>query len=293
MKLEGRVALVTGAGRNIGRATALKFAAEGANVVVNARGNAEEVEAVAAEVRALGVDAMPALADVSDRGQVDRMVSDAMQRFGRIDILVNNAAIRPSMPFAQFPWADWERVRGVILDGAIYCTQAVIPSMVERSFGRIIFLSGDGAHRGGPQRAHVSAAKLALTGLARGLATEFGPQTFAPTSSPPAASIPPGTCPGIPGAPLRPRAFPSGGRAPPTRSPPRACSSSQRTPATSPDKPCTSTAASTTTEPVPRPQPRAASGAHQRLPPRKSRRRRLCYPAEESPSFQRAFGSGA
>ena len=178
MKLEGRVALVTGAGRNIGRATALKFAAEGANVVVNARGNAEEVEAVAAEVRALGVDAMPALADVSDRGQVDRMVSDAMQRFGRIDILVNNAAIRPSMPFAQFPWADWERVRGVILDGAIYCTQAVIPSMVGRSFGRIIFLSGDGAHRGGPQRAHVSAAKLALTGLARGLATEFGPHNI-------------------------------------------------------------------------------------------------------------------
>ena len=175
MKLEGRVALVTGSGRNIGRATVLKLASEGANVVVNARSNSEEVESVAAEARALGVKALPVLADVSDREQVSRMVSAAMAEFGRIDILINNAAIRPSMPFTEFSVEEWERVRGVVLDGAIYCSQAVIPSMVQNRYGRILFLSGDGAHRGGAQRAHVSAAKLALTGLCRGLATEFGP----------------------------------------------------------------------------------------------------------------------
>ena len=123
-RLEGKVALVTGAGRNIGRATILKLAAEGANVVVNARANRDEAEAVAAEARALGVDALAVLADVADRTQVDAMMETATERFGKIDILINNAAIRPHKPFTEITIEDWEQTRGVVLDGAFYCTHA-------------------------------------------------------------------------------------------------------------------------------------------------------------------------
>jgi 3-oxoacyl-[acyl-carrier protein] reductase len=172
-KLEGKVALITGSGRNIGRATALKFAGEGAHIVVNARANEAEAEAVAREVREKGVKALPILADVAKKDEVDRMVERAMSEFGRVDILVNNAAIRPHKPFTEVSIADWERVRGVVLDGAIYGTKAVIASMVKNGYGRILFFVGDGAYTGGAGRAHVSAAKMGLIGLARSLAAEF------------------------------------------------------------------------------------------------------------------------
>ena len=94
-KLDGKVALVTGSGRNIGRATVLKLAAEGAHVVVNSRTNKAEADAVAQEVRAGGGKALSLLADVAKKEQVDSMVSQALSEFGRIDILINNAAIRP------------------------------------------------------------------------------------------------------------------------------------------------------------------------------------------------------
>ena len=175
MKLEGLVALVTGSGRNIGRATALKFASEGAHVVVNARSNEAEVNAVAEEARGLGVRALPVLANVADRGQVQSMVDSAMAEFGRIDILVSNAAVRPAKPFLELTQEDWEFARGVVLDGAFYCTRSVVPSMVEHRFGRIIYMTGGGAFSGVPDRAHVSAAKMGLVGMARGLATELGP----------------------------------------------------------------------------------------------------------------------
>lgn len=172
-KLDGKVALVTGSGRNIGRATVLKLAAEGADVVVNARSNKEEAESVAAEARELGVKALPVLADVSNKEQVDSMVNMALSEFGKVDILINNAAIRPHKPFTELTLQDWEYVRGVVLDGAFYCTRAVINSMVENEYGRILFFTGDGAFRGGAGRSHVSAAKMGLVGFARGLASEF------------------------------------------------------------------------------------------------------------------------
>jgi 3-oxoacyl-[acyl-carrier protein] reductase len=174
-KLDGRVALITASGRNIGRAVALRFAAEGADVVVNARADAVEAEAVAEEVRALGRQAWVGLADVADREQVEAMVAGALERFGRVDLLVNAAAIRPHKPFLELSADDWERVRGVILDGAFHTTQAVLRSMVEHGFGRIVFFVGDGAWSGAAERAHVSAAKMALVGLCRSLATEFAP----------------------------------------------------------------------------------------------------------------------
>ena len=177
-KLDGKVALVTGSGRNIGRATILKMAAEGANVVVNARSNQAEADAVAEEARAMGVKAMPILADVSNKEQVDSMVSMAMAEFGKIDILVNNAAIRPHKPFLEVTLEDWEYVRGVVLDGAFYTTSAIMPSMVKNEYGRIIFFTGDGAFQGPPERAHVSAAKMGLVGMCRSLASEFAPKNI-------------------------------------------------------------------------------------------------------------------
>ena len=178
MKLEGRVALVTGSGRNIGRATVLRLASEGADVVVNARTNRGEAEAVADEARALGVRAIAVLADVADREQVDAMVGTAIAELGKIDILINNAAVRPSKPFTEIADEDWERVRAVVLDGAFYCARAVVPSMIERGSGSILFIVGGGAFHGATERAHVSAAKMGLVGMGRSLARELAPHNI-------------------------------------------------------------------------------------------------------------------
>ena len=173
-KLEGKVALITGSGRNIGRATALKFAGEGAHVVVNARANQQEAEAVAREVRDLGVKSAPILADIGSKAEVEALSEKAMSEFGRVDILVNNAAIRPHKPFTEVTDEDWERVRGVVLDGAFYLTRALLPAMVKNKYGRILFFCGDGSISArGSGRAHLSAAKMGLIGMARGLASEF------------------------------------------------------------------------------------------------------------------------
>ena len=173
-KLEGKVALVTGSGRNIGRATVLKLAAEGANVVVNARANEQEAHSVAREAQDLGVKALPIIADVGKRDEVEALAAKALSEFGRVDILINNAAIRPHKPFMELTIEDWERVRGVVLDGALYLTHAIVPSMVKNKYGRVLFFVGDGAFSGrGKGRAHLSAAKMGLVGMARGLASEF------------------------------------------------------------------------------------------------------------------------
>jgi 3-oxoacyl-[acyl-carrier protein] reductase len=177
-KLEGKVALITGSGRNIGRATALKLAGEGAHVVVNARSNQAEAEAVAREARELGVKALSVIADMAKKDQVEAMAAKALSEFGRVDILINNAAIRPHKPFTEVTPADWEAVRGVVLDGALYLTRAVIGSMVQNRYGRVLFFTGDGAFTGGSGRAHVSAAKMGLVGFARALASEFAPHNI-------------------------------------------------------------------------------------------------------------------
>ena len=174
-KLDGKVALVTGSGRNIGRATVLKLAAEGAQIVVNARANQAEADAVAREARDLGVKALSVIADVAQRDQVEALAAKALSEFGRVDILINNAAVRPHKPFTELTVEDWEAVRGVVLDGALYLTRALIEPMVKNNYGRILFFTGDGAFTGGRGRAHVSAAKMGLVGMARALATEFAP----------------------------------------------------------------------------------------------------------------------
>jgi len=177
-RLSGKVALVTGSGRNIGRAIVLEMAREGANVVVNAKANRSAAEAVAKEAQALGVKAIVTLADVSDKSQVDAMFNQALDTFGQVDILVSNAAIRPQKAFTELSVGEWRQAIGVILDGAFYCTQAALPAMLNKQFGRVIYITGDGAYSGMAKRAHVSAAKMGLTGLARGLASEFAEQNI-------------------------------------------------------------------------------------------------------------------
>jgi 3-oxoacyl-[acyl-carrier protein] reductase len=173
-KFDGKVALVTGSGRNIGRATVLKLAAEGANVIVNARSNEQEAQAVAREARDLGVKALPILADVGKRAELDAMAQKALSEFGRVDILINNAAIRPHKPLLQQTDADWEEVRGIVLDAGYYLTKALIEPMVKNKYGRILFFCGEGAFTGsGAGRVHISAAKMGLIGMARALASEF------------------------------------------------------------------------------------------------------------------------
>ncbi len=178
-KLDGKVALITGSGRNIGRATALKLAGEGAHIVVNARSNKQEAESVAREVRDLGVKSTAIIADVGKKDQVDAMAAQALSEYGRVDILINNAAIRPHKAFTEVTQEDWEHVRGVVLDGGLYLTRALIEPMVKNKWGQILFFVGDGAYSGrGAGRAHISAAKMGLIGLARGLASEFAPHNI-------------------------------------------------------------------------------------------------------------------
>jgi 3-oxoacyl-[acyl-carrier protein] reductase len=177
-KLDGKVALITGSGRNIGRATALRLAGEGAHIVVNARTNQAEADAVAHEARNRGVQAISVLADMAKKDQVAALAARALAEFGRVDILINNAAIRPHKPFTEVTVQDWEHVRGVVLDGAFYLTQAIIPSMVKNQFGRILFFTGHGAFSGGSGRVHVSAAKMGLIGMARSLAAEYAGQNI-------------------------------------------------------------------------------------------------------------------
>ena len=173
--LSGKVALVTGSGRNIGRATILELARRGADVAVNARSNRDEAESVAAEARDLGVRAIATIADVAEQGQVYRMVADAISEFGRVDILVNNAGMRADKPFTEMTVEDWRQVNAVNMDGPFFACQAVVPGMIERGWGRIVNVSGLNAFKGRPGWAHVCAGKMGALGLTRALAAELAP----------------------------------------------------------------------------------------------------------------------
>src|SRR3954470_2236102 len=134
-ELAGKAAIVTGAGRNIGRAIALALAEGGASIVVNARSNRAEAEAVAREIEALGSKAAVQLGDVADAAAMQAMADAAVRAFGRIDILVNNAALRREKPFAEIDYAEWREVMGVTLDGAFHCTKACLPALRQSGAG--------------------------------------------------------------------------------------------------------------------------------------------------------------
>ena len=172
-ELDGRVAIVTGAGRNIGRGIALALADGGAAVVVNARSNLKEAQAVAAEIERAGGKALAVTADVADADAVNKMVAAAAEKFGRIDILVNNAAVRVEQAFEGMTLAQWRAVTSIILDGAFNCVQACLPHLKKSGAGVIINIGGLSAHTGAARRPHVVAAKAGLIGLTRALAHEL------------------------------------------------------------------------------------------------------------------------
>jgi 3-oxoacyl-[acyl-carrier protein] reductase len=171
--LAGRVALVTGAGRNIGRAIALALAEAGASVVVNGRSNAQAVEAVVREIEARGGGGLAAMADVADEAAVSRMVAAAADRFGRIDVVVNNAAGRPEQPFDAISLNDWRGVLATVLDGAFLVAKAALPHLRKGGAGAIVNIGGVSGHIGTKHRAHVVTAKAGLVGLTKALAHDL------------------------------------------------------------------------------------------------------------------------
>src|SRR5215203_3760844 len=171
--LKGRVALVTGAAHNIGRAITIAYADSGADVVIHAHSSAGEAERLADQVRSRGRRAHVAVADVRDQAAVTSMVGAAVESLGVINVLVNNAAVRKEAPFEELPVELWREAIGVTLDGAFFCAQAVIGGMISAGSGTIINLVGLTAHTGAAQRAHVITAKSGIIGFTKALAIEY------------------------------------------------------------------------------------------------------------------------
>jgi NAD(P)-dependent dehydrogenase (short-subunit alcohol dehydrogenase family) len=174
-ELQGRVAVITGAGRSIGRAMALELAAGGCAVVVNVRSNRAEAEGVVKEIEGKGGKAMAALADVVDAKAVHAMADAALKKFGRIDYLINNAALRGEQHIEHMSFEEWKHITGVVLDGAFHCVKACLPAIMKSDAGSIINVGGLTGAMGAPDRVHVVTAKAGIAGFTRGLARELAP----------------------------------------------------------------------------------------------------------------------
>jgi NAD(P)-dependent dehydrogenase (short-subunit alcohol dehydrogenase family) len=172
MRFEGKVAVVTGAGTGIGKATALAFAREGASVVI-ADIDLESAEAVAEEVKSLGQKALAIKADVSDKPDVVQMVDRVVQGFGKIDILVNNAGVVGVCPTEELAEEDWDRVVSVDLKGTFLCSQAVARQMIKQGSGKIVSLGSTAAHRGFYGLGAYCASKGGVLSLSRQMAAEW------------------------------------------------------------------------------------------------------------------------
>ncbi len=172
--LEGKTALVTGSARNIGRATAHWLAGSGADIVVNAVSDADAAEAVAQEIREMGRKAIVCMADVTDKAAVDAMAARAREELGGVDILILNASSRAQVPFLEITPEQWRRVIDISIDGAFYPSQACIPHMMEKGWGRIVTMGGVAWHVGAADRVHSLVSKSGLAGFTHGLAAEFG-----------------------------------------------------------------------------------------------------------------------
>ncbi len=173
IEFAGKVALVTGAGRNIGRAIALSLAAGGAAVAVNTRASREDAEKVAQEIRAAGGQAEVFMADVADAGAVNAMIEGVIKRFGRIDILVLNASVRKETHFSEMSFDEWRRILAITLDGAFHCTKACLPAMIKAGGGSIVTLGGMMALSGAKNRVHGSVVKGGLVGMTRALSRDL------------------------------------------------------------------------------------------------------------------------
>ncbi len=169
-----RTALITGSGRNIGRAAALVLAKQGMNIVVNGSSNQDACEIVANEVREIGPKAIVVMGDVGDINALQNITSEAEKAFGRVDVLVNNAAVRPNSPFLETDEDEWARILDIDFHAARRLAKACLPAMIDNGWGRIINFAGMNAIHGYNGRAPVSVSKHASWGLTKSLAKEFG-----------------------------------------------------------------------------------------------------------------------
>jgi 3-oxoacyl-[acyl-carrier protein] reductase len=173
--LQGRVAIVTGSARNIGRAIARALADAGAAVVVNARSSRADAEAVVREVQDRGGQAVAKIADVGQPEAAASLIDAAIDAFGRLDILVNNAAVRREIDFESLDYQEWRAITATILDGAYLCAHAAAPHLIAAGGGSIVNIGGLSSATGATRRAHVIAAKAGLVGLTRALAHDLAP----------------------------------------------------------------------------------------------------------------------
>ena len=174
MLLDGRVALVTGASRGIGRAVAIALAKAGADVAVNCAGRVEAAQEVAGEIRALGRRALVVKANVADSGEVNEMVKSVLAEFGRLDILVNNAGITRDNLIMRMSEEDWDSVMSVNLKGSFNCAKAVTRSMLKARYGRIVNISSVVGISGNAGQVNYSATKAGIIGFSKSMAKELG-----------------------------------------------------------------------------------------------------------------------
>jgi 3-oxoacyl-[acyl-carrier protein] reductase len=168
-----RIALVTGGGRNIGRAIALELASSGADVAVLVRSDGAAASRVADEIRSLGRRAVAASADVRDESAVRAAVDRVRRELGPPTVLVHAAAVRREAPFLELSHDQWREIVDVIVDGAFFTSREVLPDMIDAGWGRIVMIGGLSGQTGATHRAHVVTAKAALIGLTKALALEF------------------------------------------------------------------------------------------------------------------------
>ncbi|MCT7376751.1 SDR family NAD(P)-dependent oxidoreductase [Chelativorans salis] len=174
--LKGRTALVTGASRNLGRAIAVTLAGRGADIAVHVASDRAAGQETAAAVEAMGRKAALVSGDLSDPETARRVVAEAASAFGRLDIVVNNAAIRPESPFETLAYEEWRKVMGIALDAVFLVSQAALPHLDESDQAAIVNIGGLTGHTGAAHRAHVIAAKAGIVGLTKAMAYELSPK---------------------------------------------------------------------------------------------------------------------
>ncbi|MGE5303310.1 MAG: SDR family NAD(P)-dependent oxidoreductase, partial [Alphaproteobacteria bacterium] len=172
MRFKGKIAVVTGAAQGIGRAIALGFAREGANVVV-ADLQADKAQSAAAELQAAGAEAHAVEVNVASEASVKRLAEETFNRFGRVDILVNDAGIYLRSAVVDMTEEDWDRTIDINLGGNFLCSRAFVPAMRAQKSGRIISMASSIAHNGAKQFAHYAASKAAIIGFVKALAREL------------------------------------------------------------------------------------------------------------------------
>ena len=175
---ETKVALVTGSALNIGRAICLALAADGYRIMTTARQSETDARETARLVREAGSDADTHLADISDPDGAAGLVAATVARFGRLDVLVNNASIRRQTPFLEMTAAEWREIMGTTIDGAFYCAHAAAPHIIAAGGGAIVNLGGISSHVGAVGRVHAITAKAGMTGFTRALAKELAPHNI-------------------------------------------------------------------------------------------------------------------